>query len=85
MMIKHRGTVRTIYSSIDSWKFREAFPLILTHEDSSLRVSQQIRGPNTPPNGKKKPAKAERWQSIDQFLSLSDNTTLFSSMISIIY
>jgi len=32
-----------------------------------------------PPNGKKKPAKDERWHNIAQFLSVSDNI-LFSSM-----
>jgi len=60
MMIKHNGIARTIYSSIDNWKLRAAFPLIFTHDDSSLLLSQQISGPITPPKGKKKPAKAER-------------------------
>jgi hypothetical protein len=60
IIIKHNGIARTIYSSIDNWKLREAFPFMFTHEDSSLLVNQQIRGPITPPKGKKKPAKAER-------------------------
>jgi hypothetical protein len=58
--MKHKGMDRTIYSSTDSWKLRDALPFILTHDDSSLLVNQQISGPITPPNGKKKPAKAER-------------------------
>jgi hypothetical protein len=60
MIIKQRGMQRTIYSSIDNWKFRDAFPFSFTHDDSSLLVNQQINGPITPPKGKKKPAKAER-------------------------
>jgi hypothetical protein len=58
--IKHKGIIRTIYSSIDNWKFRDAFPFKFTQDDSSLLVNQQISGPIIPPNGKKKPAKAER-------------------------
>ena len=49
-----------MYSSIDNWKLRDAFPFIFTQEDSSLLVSQQIRGPIIPPNGKKNIAKADR-------------------------
>jgi hypothetical protein len=58
--IKHKGITSIIYRSIDNWKLRDALPLSFTHEDSSLFVNQQISGPITPPNGKKKPAKAER-------------------------
>jgi hypothetical protein len=60
MIIIHRGIARTIYSNIDNWKLRDAFPFSFTHDDSSLLVNQQIRGPITPPKGKKKPAKADR-------------------------
>jgi hypothetical protein len=60
IIMKHKGIASTIYSRMDNWKLRDAFPFEFTHDDSSLRVSQQIRGPITPPNGKKKPAKAER-------------------------
>jgi hypothetical protein len=60
IMMKHKGAARTMYSNMDNWKLRDAFPFIFTHDDSSFLVSQQIRGPITPPNGKKKPAKAER-------------------------
>jgi len=58
--IKHKGIAKTMYSSIDNWKLRDAFPFIFTQEDSSLLVSQQIRGPIIPPNGKKNIAKADR-------------------------
>lgn len=58
--IKHRGIARTIYRSIESWKFIEAFPFSSTHIDSSFLDSQQIRGPIIPPKGKKKPAKADK-------------------------
>jgi len=57
--MKHKGITRIIYSSIDSWKFIDAFPFTFTHDDSSLLVNQQISGPIIPPKGKKKPAKAE--------------------------
>lgn len=79
IIMKHNGIASTMYRSIDSWKLRAFLPLIFTQTDSSLLVSQQISGPIIPPKGKKKPAKAERWQNIAQFLSVSDNT-LFSSM-----
>jgi hypothetical protein len=58
--IKHNGIASTIYRSIDNWKFKDALPFIFTHDDSSLLVSQHMSGPIMPPNGKKKPAKAER-------------------------
>jgi len=58
--MKHKGITRTIYRSIDSWKLIDAFPFSFTQEDSSLLDNQQISGPIIPPNGKKKPAKAER-------------------------
>jgi hypothetical protein len=77
--MKTRGNINTIYRSIDNWKFMAFFPFIFIHIDSSFLVSQQIRGPITPPKGKKKPAKAARWQSIAQFLSVSVKI-LFSSM-----
>jgi hypothetical protein len=57
----------------------EDLPLMLTQVDSSLFDNQQIIGPKIAPKGKKKPAKADKWQSIDQFLSVSDSI-LFSSM-----
>jgi hypothetical protein len=79
IIMKHNGLTSTIYKRIESWKFREFLPFIFTHEDSSFLVSQQIRGPIIPPKGKKKPANADRWHNIDQFLSVSDNT-LFSSI-----
>lgn len=53
IIIKHKGIAKTIYSSIDSWKLRDAFPFIFTQADSSLLVSQQIRGPIIPPKGKR--------------------------------
>ncbi|HPI67974.1 MAG TPA: hypothetical protein PLX41_02050 [Bacteroidales bacterium] len=58
--IKHRGIARTIYKSIESWKFIEAFPFSSTHNDSSFFDSQHINGPIIPPKGKKKPAKADK-------------------------
>jgi len=58
--MRHKGITRTIYRSIDSWKLIDAFPFSFTQEDSSLLDNQQISGPIIPPNGKKKPAKAER-------------------------
>lgn len=73
-MMKHSGNTRTIYRRTESWKFKDAFPFSLIHSDSSFLVSQQIRGPIIPPKGKKKPANADKWQSIDQFLSVSDKT-----------
>lgn len=78
--MKQRGNDSTIYNRIESWKFIEAFPFSFTQADSSFLESQQISGPIIPPNGKKKPAKAERWQSIAQFLSVSDKF-LISSMV----
>ena len=60
IIIKIKGIARTTYKTTDNWKLREFLPLILTHTDSSRRVSQQITGPIMFPNGKKKPAKAER-------------------------
>jgi hypothetical protein len=82
--IMHNGLISTMYSSIDNWKFMEAFPFICTQADSSLFDNQHIIGPIIAPKGKKKPAKADRWHNIDQFLSVSDNT-LFSSMTFVIY
>jgi hypothetical protein len=58
--IIQRGIANTIYNSIDNWKLSEFLPLMFTQVDSSLRDSQQINGPIIPPNGKKKPAKADR-------------------------
>jgi hypothetical protein len=58
--MKHKGTARTIYRSIDNWKLSEFLPLMFTQTDSSLFVNQHISGPIKPPNGKKKPAKADR-------------------------
>lgn len=69
---------------MESWKFIEFLPFTLTHDESSLLESQQIRGPIIAPNGKKKPANAERWHNIAQFLSVSVNT-LFSSMMLFVY
>jgi len=60
IIIKHSGIQRTIYKSIDNWKFNEAFPFSFTQVDSSLLDNQQINGPNIPPKGKRKPAKADR-------------------------
>jgi hypothetical protein len=60
IIIKQSGIASTIYSSIDNWKFKEFLPLTYTQPDSSLFDNQQIRGPNVPPKGKKKPANAER-------------------------
>jgi hypothetical protein len=60
IIMKHKGIARTIYSSIDNWKLREAFPFKFTQSDSSLLDSQQISGPKIPPKGKKKLAKADR-------------------------
>jgi hypothetical protein len=77
--MKHKGIARNIYSRIDNWKLSEALPFRLTQADSSLFDNQHIRGPIIAPKGKKKPAKAERWHNMAQFLSVSDNT-LFSSM-----
>jgi len=79
-IMKQRGTARTMYNRIESWKFRACFPLKFTHCDSSFLDSQQMSGPSMPPKGKKYPAKAARWQSIAQFLSLSDSS-LISFMI----
>lgn len=73
------GIASTMYRSIDKLKFRAALPFRLTHAESSLRDNQKINGPIMPPKGKKKPANAERWQSIAQFLSDSVNS-LFSSI-----
>ena len=53
IIIMERGAARIIYRSIDSWKFSEAFPFWFTHCDSSFLDNQQIRGPITPPKGKK--------------------------------
>jgi hypothetical protein len=64
--IKQRGIASTVYSSNESWKFREDLPLKLTHSDSSFLEIQQMIGPRIPPNGKKYPAKADRWQNIAQ-------------------
>jgi hypothetical protein len=58
--IIHSGIVRTIYSSMESWKFIAAFPFVFTHSDSALRDIQQTSGPIIPPKGKKKPAKADK-------------------------
>ena len=79
IIMKHNGTLSTIYIRIESWKFMEDLPLILTQADSSLFDNQQIIGPKIAPKGKKKPANADKWHSIAQFLSVSDNI-LFSSM-----
>lgn len=84
IIIKHKGITSTIYSSMESWKFNDAFPFSLTQADSSLFDNQQISGPMIPPNGKKKPANAERWQSIAQFFSDSDNS-LTSSIMFLVY
>lgn len=62
----------------------DAFPFSLIQVESSFRDNQQIRGPMIPPNGNKKPANADKWQNIAQFLSVSDNT-LMSFMIFLIY
>ena len=67
---------RTIYNKIESWKFRACLPLKSIHCDSSFLDSQQIRGPRIPPKGKKYPANEERWQSMAQFLSVSDNSLI---------
>ncbi len=75
-MMTQRGIVRTMYSSIERLKLSDAFPFLSTHSDSSFLVNQQIRGPMIPPNGKKNPAKAERWHNIAQFLSVSDNSMI---------
>ena len=61
---------------IDIWKLSDCFPFWSTHWDSSFLDSQQISGPIIPPNGKKNPANAERWQNIAQFLSDSDNSLI---------
>lgn len=58
--IMHKGTARTIYSRIESWKFSEAFPFSFIHVDSSRLDNQHIIGPIIPPNGNRKPAKAAR-------------------------
>ena len=60
IIMKHSGMTRTIYKSIESWKFNEAFPFSFTQVDSSFLDNQQIKGPIIPPKGNKKPAKAER-------------------------
>jgi hypothetical protein len=84
IIMKHKGKARKIYSSIDNWKLIAFLPFIFTQADSSLFESQHISGPIIPPKGKKKPAKAERWHNMAQFLSFSDNT-LISSMTFSIY
>jgi len=76
IIIKHKGIVRTMYKRSEIWKLREALPLMSIHWDSSFLDNQQIRGPMIPPNGKKNPANAERWHSIAQFLSDSDNSLI---------
>jgi len=59
--MKHNGITRKQYNNIDRLKFKAAFPFSSTHGDSSLRESQQIRGPMTPPKGiGKKLANPER-------------------------
>jgi hypothetical protein len=78
--MKHKGIVNIMYRSIESWKFIEDLPLRLTHSESSFLDIQQISGPIIPPNGKKYPMNAERWQNIAQ--SRSDCVyVLFSSMV----
>ena len=74
--INTRGLMSIIYRRIDRLKFSAAFPFSLTHNDSSLLDIQQINGPMIPPKGKTNPAKADRWQSIDQFLSVSVSTRI---------
>jgi len=59
-IIRQRGAMRTVYSSIESWKLREALPFSFTHVDSSRRLSQQIKGPRIPPKGKIKQAKDDK-------------------------
>ena len=59
--IKHRGATRIQYNNIDKLKFNEALPFSSIHAESSLRESQHIRGPITPPKGiGKKLANPER-------------------------
>lgn len=58
--IKHSGIASIIYNNMDNWKFIAFLPFRLSQTDSSRFESQQIRGPITPPNGKKKPAKADK-------------------------
>jgi hypothetical protein len=83
-IMKHKGIARTIYRSIDNSKLSEFLPFMFTQADSSFLDNQQISGPIIPPNGKKNPAKADKWHNIAQFLSVSDNI-LFSSMTNSIY
>ena len=60
IIIKQSGMARIIYNKMESWKFIDAFPFSFTHADSSFLDNQQISGPMIPPNGKKKPANADR-------------------------
>jgi hypothetical protein len=60
IIMKHKGIARTIYNSIDNWKFREFLPFRFTQADSSFFDNQHISGPIIPPKGKKKLAKADK-------------------------
>ena len=83
MIIKQRGIASTMYSSMESWKFIDAFPFSFTHTDSSFFDNQQISGPMIAPKGKKKPANADKWQSMAQFLSVSEYTLISSILCSV--
>lgn len=58
--MKQSGIARMTYRSTEIWKFIAALPFVSTHADPSFLEIQQMRGPIMPPNGKIKPAKAER-------------------------